>query len=104
MISGTVVSLVVTDRTDNRQLVCHPRQFSAMPGEKDPGQAGLDRLVLSTDFLWCIRLGVEGLVMCRSTIHPDQDACASLSLRQGTACSGRSQGIGKADPEQATKT
>jgi hypothetical protein len=56
-----------------------------MLADLDSWDIGIDRLELAADLYWSFGLGVEGLEMGRSTVHPNQDAASRFSSC-GQAC------------------
>src|SRR5689334_9344967 len=70
MIAGSVVVLVVADRADDRKLVQAGSQLGHVLGELHARYGGVDGLKVAADFGRSLRLGVEGLEVSWSAIHP----------------------------------
>ncbi len=79
VVAGAVVALVVADGAHHGQLVGDARRAACRCCEKSmPGTACADGLELAADLLRRFRLGVEGLVVRRPAVQPDEDAALRL--------------------------
>ncbi len=86
VVARPVVALVVSNRSNDRQIVRDGGQPSHQLREVDPGRLGCDRAELTADLGRGLRLWIKRLVVTRSPIHPNQNAGVGLSL---SARSGR---------------
>ena len=103
MIAGPVIALVMADRADDRQFVGDRPQSHHVLRQLHPGDTGVDRLELASELRRGGRFGVEGFVMSRATVHPDQDAAFGPPHRRLATLPGgalQSKGIGQAAAEQ----
>src|SRR5690606_27860392 len=67
------------DRADDRQLIGHAGQFRQALAELDAGDGCADRLPLAADLGRRQRFGIEGLVVRRTAVEPDQNATLRLA-------------------------
>ena len=73
-----MISLIVANRTDNREIIGNGRQTFHGLREKYPGCLSGDGSKLAPDFHRRLRLGVKRLVVTWTTIHPDQNTRIGL--------------------------
>ena len=102
MIAGPVIPLVVADRADHGRLVGDARQPRHDLRVVDAGDLRPDHAELAANLGRRVRLGVEGLVMRRPAVHPDEDAAArrrSLGARRGA----EADEIGEAGPGESAQ-
>ena len=65
---------------DDAELVGLPGQQRQMLGDADAGQRRRDGAELAADLGGGVGLGIEGVVMARAALHPQQDAADGLAL------------------------
>jgi hypothetical protein len=79
MIPRAVIALVVTDRTDDGIFVGHLSQLGHVLADLNTRDVGFNRFEFATNLTGSFRLQVKRLQVCRSTIHPNQNATAGLA-------------------------
>ena len=89
--ADVVVVVVGRDRPHDGQLVGDPRGARQQLAELDAGHVGLDRLERPADLGRGAGLGVEGLVLRRPALQPEEDHV----LRPAERRRARSDGLGR---------
>ena len=103
MVARSVIGLIVTDRPDRGELVRNRSQPLHVLGELNAGQLGRDRIELAPNLGWSGWLGIEGLEVSRSSVHPNQDATLGHRRRSRSRFGSPrppQQSLGKAHPHK----
>src|SRR5690606_13144270 len=109
MIASAMVALIMPDRADHGELVERRGQSRHVLGEMDARDFRRDRLKLASDLQRCFGFWIEGLEVCRPTIHPNQNACFRLSrtprsVGRGCGDTASAQGVGQPAAKQASNS
>ena len=108
MVARAVISLIVSNRPNDRKLIGNGRQSLHGLREKHAGRLSGDGPKLATYLDRGLWLGIKGLVVTRASIHPDQDARIGLFpdrfSRPVNLSSCRPQSPGQSTPNQTSQT